>query len=183
MMTDLLNFEDQTVDAEKGVPPWVDPNTPDRPWIDVRIAAPWLQQRPYLVDPGQAEELRQRVGQAGFVLVDAWLEWEGQDPEREFLRELTARLGFNELGAGNWDAFNDRLWDFLRSNDSAPYAIVITGLDSLAERDTYHFLRCVHNLLSLTEGAGLSDSLANRQIEYFFVGAWRSETFAAKASS
>src|SRR5215813_13133206 len=63
-----------------------------------------------------------------------------------FLRELTVRLGFNELGAGNWDAFNDRLWDFLRSNDSTPYAIVITGLDSLAERDTYHFLRCVHNL-------------------------------------
>lgn len=158
--------------AERRIPPWVDPRTPDRPWLDVRAAVPWLQQRPYLVSPNNASELLERLSRAGFVVVAASSPASTEDPERAFLLELTQRLGFDELGAGNWDAFNDRLWDFLTGSESRPYAVVIQGLDALARFSTYHFLRCVHNLLSLTEGAGLSDSVANRQIEYFFVGEW-----------
>jgi len=160
------------VDAEKRVPPWVDPGGPDRPWIDVAAAVPWLMERPYLVSPSQANDLRERLAVAGFTVVDAWLADRAEHPERAFLVELTQRLGLNELGAGSWPAFNDRLWDFLSGADSMPYGVVICGLDLLAKSSTYHFLRCVHNLLSLTEGAGLADSIANRQIEYFFVGEW-----------
>jgi hypothetical protein len=124
---------------------------------------------------GGASKLRERLSQAGFVVVHATFSGGVDDPERAFLRELTKRLGFDELGAGHWGAFNDRLWDFLTGLESSPYAVVIEGLDALSQVSTYHFLRCVHNLLSLTEGAGLSDSVANRQIEYFFVGEWISK--------
>ncbi|MFD2420088.1 hypothetical protein [Amycolatopsis pigmentata] len=106
------------------------------------------------------------------MVVNASLHEGARDPERAFLVELTQRLRFNELGAGNWAAFEDRLWDFLTSPESTPYAVVIDGLDALARFNTYHFLRCVHNLLSITDGAALTDSTANRQIEYFFVGEW-----------
>jgi hypothetical protein len=125
-----------------------------------------------LVNPNNAHELCERLSRAGFMVVAASLPSRTEDPERAFLLELTQRLEFDELGAGNWDAFNDRLWDFLTGSESRPYAVVIEGLDVLSRFSTYHFLRCVHNLLSLTEGAGLSDSVANRQIEYFFVGEW-----------
>jgi hypothetical protein len=33
--------------------------------------------------------------------------------------------------------------------------------------DIYGFVRCVHLLLSMTEGVGLADGAASRQIEYF----------------
>lgn len=160
------------MDVEKRIPPWVDPRKPDRPWLDVGVAVPWLRQRPYLVSPRSVVELRAHLSRAGFTVVEASAPDSTEDPERAFLTELTQRLGFDELGAGNWAAFNDRLWDFLTGAESTPYAVVIEGLDVLARFSTYHFLRCVHNLLSLTEGAGLADPVANRQIEYFFVGEW-----------
>lgn len=162
----------QAVGAERRIPPWVDPRTPERPWLDVGAAVPWLPQKPYLVSPSSASELRERLFRAGFVVVDASLPESAEDPERAFLKALTQGLGFDELGAGNWAAFNDRLWDFLTGEESTPHAVVIGGLDALARFSTYHFLRCVHNLLSLTEGAALADITANRQIEYFFVGKW-----------
>jgi hypothetical protein len=163
----------RTVDAKRNLRPWVDPTTPERPWIDVHTAARWLKQRPYLIESGLAIDLRASLQNAGFMVVDVILEGHSDDPEGEFLKGLTRELGFRGPGAGSWAAFNDRLWDFLAGADSTPYAVVITGIDGLAERSTYHFVRCIHNLLSLTEGAGLTDSAANRQIEYFFVGDWR----------
>jgi hypothetical protein len=113
--------------------------------------------------------------QAGFSVVDARLEESADNPEREFLKELTRRLGFQEAGAGNWMAFADRLSDFLSGTESAPYAVIINGLDALARSSLYHFLRCVHNLLLIRETAPLSDVTANRQIEFFFVGEWEPE--------
>jgi hypothetical protein len=164
------------MDKSKKRPPWVDPATPDRPWIDVTGAVPWLRDRPYLAYADRAVELRGLLESAGFSIVEANPDW-GQaepNPERIFLQELTRRMGFREAGAGSWGAFSDRLWDFLSGSESTPYAVLIAGLDTLAVSDTYHFLRCVHNLLSLTEGVALADSVANRQIEYFFLGEWKS---------
>lgn len=172
MMTVSSRLEGRSVDAKKKLPAWVDPETPDRPWFNVHAPLPWLKPRPYLISLDREVELREALGQLGFVVVEARLASGSEDPERAFLQELTRRLGFNELGAGNWGAFNDRLWDFLTSSDSAPHAVVIRGIDELVDSDIYSFIRCVHNLLSLTEGAGLSDSAANRQIEYFFLGRW-----------
>lgn len=168
----LPRFEDRIVAAERRIPAWVDPATPRRPWIDAQAVLPWLRQRPYLVGGNRAGELRKGLQSADFAVVEASLQDGEKDPERAFLQELTYRLGFDELGAGSWGAFNDRLWDFLTSDESTPFAVMIVGMDALAKSDIYHFLRCVHNLLSLTEGAGLSNSAANRQIEYFFIGEW-----------
>jgi hypothetical protein len=172
MTTVSCRLEGRFVDAKKKLPAWVDPATPDRPWFNVHEPLPWLKPRPYLIGLGRENELREALDQLGFVVINAHLTSGSENPERAFLQELTRRLGFNELGAGHWGAFSDRLWDFLTSNDSTPHAIVISGVDELVDSDIYSFIRCVHNLLSLTEGAGLSDSKANRQIEYFFLGRW-----------
>jgi hypothetical protein len=68
--------------------------------------------------------------------------------------------------------FNDRLWDVLTSEDKAPIAVVIIGLDSMVKKNLHGFVKIVHNLLSLTEGVGLQSGEANRQVAYFFVGSW-----------
>jgi hypothetical protein len=168
------NLEGQTVDANKPrVPAWVNREEPPKLWIDLREELSWLKPRPYLVEREKEIELRSTLSSMGFTVAEVDLAEGPKDPERVFLLELTRRLGLSEAGAGSWAALNDRLWDFLRSEDSTPVAVVITGLDRLARSDIYSFLRCVHNLLSLTEGAGLSDSAASRQIEYFFVGGWQ----------
>jgi hypothetical protein len=119
-------------------------------------------------------ELRQELSAAGFYLVEARYNASDAPPERVFLMELTERLEFPRSGAGSWAAFNDRLWDFLTAGERNAVAVIIFGLDELLRGDIYSFLRCVHNLLSLTEGAGLSDASADRQIEYLFVGNWLS---------
>jgi hypothetical protein len=49
-------------------------------------------------------------------------------------------------------------------------AIVTTGLDAVAQSNTYRFLRCVHWLLESTCRVDMPD--ATRQVEYFFVGEW-----------
>jgi hypothetical protein len=109
----------------------------------------------------------------GFAVVEVSFTEGAKAPERSFLVELTRQLGLDGIDTGSWAAFNDRLWDFLRSEESTPVAVVITGLDGLAGSDIYSFIRCVHNLLSLTEGAGLSGGAAGRQVEYFFIGRWQ----------
>ena len=172
-MMDSSNLEGRTVDANKPrVPAWVDRAEPPKLWIDLKEGLSWLKPRPYLVEREREIELRSTLQTMGFAVTEVDLVEGSKNPERVFLLELTRRLGFSEAGAGSWAAFNDHLWDFLRSEDSTPVAIVMTGLDGLARADIYSFTRCVHNLLSLTEGAGLSDSAASRQIEYFFVGRW-----------
>ena len=40
------------VGSERRMLPWVDPRTPERPWLDVEAAVPWLRQKPYLISPG-----------------------------------------------------------------------------------------------------------------------------------
>jgi hypothetical protein len=164
------------VGANRKRPPWVDPATPERPWINVQQVVPWVRYPPpYLVSSSRVAELRGKLKRAGFSVVDARLEESADNPEREFLKELTRRLGFQEAGAGNWMAFADRLSDFLSGTESAPYAVIINGLDALARSSLYYFLRCVHNLLLIRETAPLSDVTANRQIEFFFVGEWEPE--------
>ncbi|WP_162908361.1 hypothetical protein [Allorhizocola rhizosphaerae] len=161
------------MDAKKErTPAWVDSSAPPKLWINLHQGLPWLKDRPYLVDRGQAAELRSALQGMGFTVVEAMFAGGPKDAERAFLVELTSKLRLNELGAGNWAAFNDRLWDFLKSEDATAVAVVIDGLDRLVDADIYTFVRCIHNLLSLTEGAGLTDSAANRQIEYFFIGDW-----------
>lgn len=158
--------------SKERIPAWVDSSAPPKLWINLAAGLPWLKARPHLVDHGRAAELRLGLRGMGFSVVDATFPGGTVDAEKAFLIELTRKLQFNELGAGNWDAFNDRLWDFLKSDDPTAVAVVIDGLDSLLDSDLYSFIRCVHNLLSLTEAVGLTDSAANRQIEYFFIGNW-----------
>lgn len=114
--------------------------------------------------------MRDTLQAIGFLVVDAALPVGAENVEQTFLAELARQLEFDELAGTNWAAFNDRLWDFV-AEDSTAVGVMITGLDSLRS-DTYTLLRCVHNLLSLTEGPGLTDGVADRQIEYFFVGRW-----------
>lgn len=159
------------MDAETPrVPAWVRTSVPPRLWIDLAKHIPWLRPRPYLVEPGRATELRDTLQAIGFLVVDAALPVGAENVEQTFLAELARQLEFDELAGTNWAAFNDRLWDFV-AEDSTAVGVMITGLDSLRS-DTYTLLRCVHNLLSLTEGPGLTDGVADRQIEYFFVGRW-----------
>ena len=82
------------------------------------------------------------MSRAGFEVVDESLPKGAEDPECAFLTALTRALRFEELGAGSWAAFNDRLWDFLTGQESTPHAVVIGGLDALARFSTHHFLRC-----------------------------------------
>ncbi|MGI8335231.1 hypothetical protein ACRYCC_35225 [Actinomadura scrupuli] len=145
------------------------------PWIDLQDLLPWLKPRPYLVDQSRTPELQAKLAGAGFHIVEVHYNHSEAPPEQVFLIELTKKLEFPQSGAGGWAAFNDRLWDFLTSGDRTAVAVLIMGLDTLLGEDVYSFTRCVHNLLSLTEGAGLSDSAADRQIEYFFVGSWHSD--------
>ena len=82
-------------------------------------------------------------------------------------------MGFSDVGAGSWAAFNDRLWDLLTADDELPVALFIGGLDQLLPHELHSLVRCIHNLLSMTEGVGLTDVSADLQVEYFFVGTWR----------
>ncbi|MGW6199353.1 hypothetical protein ACWF0M_24605 [Kribbella sp. NPDC055110] len=50
--------------------------------------------------------------------------------------------------------------------------MIVEHADRLLANDLHTFVRCVHKLVSLTEGAGLSDDRAQRQVVYFFVGQW-----------
>jgi len=161
------------VDASSSrVPPWVDATAPPRLWIDVINGLPWLKPPPYLVESDRQDEARTGLAAMGFSIVEAMFTGTPENAEESLLVELTRRLRFDEAGAGSWAAFNDRLWDFLSSQETEAVAVVIGGLDQLIESSIHGLLRCVHTLLSLTEGVGLANSSASRQIEYFFVGRW-----------
>ncbi|MFG1622109.1 hypothetical protein [Kribbella sp. NPDC049227] len=147
-----------------GVGEWVE-------WVDVVARMPWLTTEPYLLERRELEATLRGLEELGFRVVRADAP-DGGDLEEALLIELSARLGFSPLGAGSWAAFNDRLWDLLTARDEPPVAVVIDGADRLLRRSLHTFVRCVHNLLSLTEGVGLSDTQAQRQVEYFFVGEW-----------
>ncbi|WP_131803563.1 MULTISPECIES: hypothetical protein [Pseudofrankia] len=163
---DSFKSEGRSVDAE----------TPKAPklWVDMVANLPWLRSKPFFVDGHDEKILVETVVRLGFRLVYVDLPRDAGNPEEELLKELTKRLHFSELGAGSWAAYSDRIWDLQMSGDEAPVAIVIRGLDHLLRSDVHSFVRCVHNLLSMTEAVGLSDSRADLQIEYFFVGSWSS---------
>lgn len=112
------------------------------------------------------------MGRSGFQVVRAAFPGSRGSAEEVLLVELTGKLGFSARGAGSWAAFSDRLWDLQRSAGEPPVAVVVGGLDELSRVDLHGFVRCVHNLLSMTEGVGLADRADDRQIEYFFVGSW-----------
>jgi hypothetical protein len=143
-----------------------------RPWLDVSAALPKLARRPYLVATSRTDELIAALAGIGFRVVSVSGEVESSDFADDLLTKLTRILGFSEAGAGSWAAFNDRFWDLLTSPDPQPVALVVHGLDSLVHRDVHALLLCVHNLLSMTEGVGLEDASASRQVEHFFVGDW-----------
>jgi hypothetical protein len=133
---------------------------------------PWLKSKPYLVAPTKVDELTQSLEGLGFRLISAKLPSGVSDVEETLLVELTRELKFAASGAGSWAAYNDRLWDLQVGEDDTPVAILISGLDRLIFSDLHSLLRCIHNLLSMTEAVGLSDGRADLQIEYFFVGSW-----------
>ncbi|GGS18507.1 hypothetical protein GCM10010171_08800 [Actinokineospora fastidiosa] len=141
-------------------------------WLDVGLELPWLRPRPYFVDRRREAELTATVARMGFKVIEADVRADPETVEEDLLVELTRLLEFNELGAGSWAAFEDRLWDLLCEHDKPGVAVIIRGLDGLVGVDLYRLVRCVHKLVSMTEGVGLADAAASRQVEYFFVGEW-----------
>jgi hypothetical protein len=143
---------------------------------------PWLESKPFLVDISRTEVLVETLSGLGFRVVRASLPAASQDVEEELLIELSRKLDFSELGAGSWAAYSDRLWDLQMLEDVAPVAVVIEGLDVLLRSNLHSLLRCVHNLLSMTEAVGLSDDRADLQMEYFFTGVWQFNVESASDS-
>ncbi|HET6738349.1 MAG TPA: hypothetical protein VFH76_05435 [Kribbella sp.] len=138
-------------------------------YVDLEARLPWLTAEPYLLDVADLAATRAALDELGFRTVTAKAPAAG-DLERSLLVELTERLGFTALGAGSWAAFSDRLWDLVTESWDPPIAVVIEGFSRLMEVDLRTFVRCVHNLVSLTECVGLADDRAQRQFVYFFVG-------------
>lgn len=124
------------------------PNSPRKmnQWVDVEAGIDWLPTSPYLLTPDRLIPTVQRLSKA---------------------------LSFSPLGAGHWGAFSDRLWDLLTAENKQPVAVVIDDFDHVLRTDFHTFVRIVHKLLFLTEDLGMSsETEADRQVEYFFVGVW-----------
>lgn len=141
-------------------------------WVDVEEQLPWLTTEPYLL---QVDDLNRTVASldaCGFQLVSVQMPEDG-DLETKLLIELSKQLGFALVGSGSWAEFSDRLWDLLSASWNPPIAVMLHGSDQLLANNLHVFLRCLHNLLSLTEAVGLSHSEAQRQVVYFFVGSWQ----------
>ncbi|GAA0256447.1 hypothetical protein GCM10010492_66720 [Saccharothrix mutabilis subsp. mutabilis] len=151
-----------------------EPHSP-RSWVDLVVEFPQLKSRPYLVERQNLDSLTEVLKRHKFRLVIANPSLAGADNKEEsLLKELTLKLGFSEPGAGSWAAFSDRLWDLQNDRSASPVAVIVENLDQLLHSDLHSFLRCVHNLLSMTEGVGLADPRNDLQVEYFFVGSWLS---------
>ncbi|MGC5012808.1 hypothetical protein ACLQ2R_18750 [Streptosporangium sp. DT93] len=141
-------------------------------WVDVVGRISWLRSRPFLVDVSKVGALVGDLSESGFRVVRVDFPRGAADSEEALLIELSGRLGFSESGAGSWAAYNDRLWDLQTAESEPPLAVLIEGLDALLQSDVQRFVRCVHNLLSMTEAADPADAETGLQIEYFFTGRW-----------
>lgn len=145
-----------------------------RPWLDVVSELTMLRSRPYMIEVDESALVVEALQSMGFRVVEVHWSPSVLDAEQSLLIELTRRLGFSELGAGNWAAFNDRLWDLQKyGKDEPPVALMIYGLDRLLACDIQSFVGSIYRLLSLTESVELDDQRNDLQIEYFFVGGWR----------
>ncbi|MEU4293980.1 hypothetical protein AB0E63_37665 [Kribbella sp. NPDC026596] len=142
-----------------------------RVWADLEARMGWLPKEPYLLESGDLKATLRELDALGFRVVRTRAPEEG-NLEEALLIELTERLGFAAGGAGSWAAFEDRLWDLQHAPGEPPIAVVIDGFDRFMRRSVHTFVRCIHNLVSMTEAVGLSDERADLQIEYFFVGDW-----------
>lgn len=161
--TGLFRSEGRIVDASKSGE-WAD-------WVDVEERLPWLTTEPYLLKTEDLEKTLVSLEALGFrvIMVQAP---DGDNLEKKLLIELSRSLDFTPVGAGSWAAFSDRLWDLLSEAWDPPVAVFVEGADRLLATDLHVFVRCVHNLVSLTERVGLADDQAQRQVVYFFVGHW-----------
>ncbi|WP_327637819.1 hypothetical protein OHB24_05290 [Kribbella sp. NBC_00482] len=140
-------------------------------WVDVEARLPWLTTEPYLLETDDLGRTLTSLEELGFRVVRVQAPQEG-DLESGLLVELSEGLGFTGLGAGSWAAFADRLWDLLTDGWHPPVAVIVEDADRLLAKDLHTFVRCVHKLVSLTEGVGFSDDRAQRQVVYFFIGHW-----------
>ncbi|MEI8413109.1 MULTISPECIES: hypothetical protein [unclassified Kribbella] len=140
-------------------------------WIDLEANLPWLTAEPYLLERDDLEKTLDGLAGLGFRVVRVRAPERG-DLEEGLLIELSGRLGFSGVGAGSWAAFSDRLWDLLTAPEEPPVAVVIELFDRILQQSLHTFVRCIHNLVSMTEGVGLSDEGADLQVAYFFVGDW-----------
>lgn len=140
-------------------------------WIDLEANLPWLTTEPYLLEREDLEATLGGLGELGFRVVRAQAPEQG-DLEEGLLIELSGRLAFSGVGAGSWAAFSDRLWDLLTAPEEPPVAVVIERFDRILQQSLHTFVRCIHNLVFITEGVGLSDERADLQVAYFFVGDW-----------
>jgi hypothetical protein len=153
-------------------PAWVDLATPERPWNSLEGVVDGAPFEPYLVETRAAEDLRNRLREIGFDAVDIVFDPASSDPERSLLRSIGQGLSLDPVEVSNWPTYADRIGILLSGRESTPLAVIVNQSGELADRSMYHFVRCVHILLSLTEVSILNDPRANRQLEYFFVGDW-----------
>lgn len=160
---DSFRLEGRIVDADMSHE-WAD-------WVDIERSMPWLPTEPYLLMAADLDRTLAALDEHGFKIVRMQMP-DGVDVEVALLTELSKKLEFTTVGVGSWAAFADRLWDLLTESWYPPIAVIIEQADSLLARDVHAFVRCVHNLLALTEGVGSSDRDAQRQVEYFFIGKW-----------
>jgi RNAse (barnase) inhibitor barstar len=143
------------------------------PWVDVEAGIDWLPTSPYLLTPDRLTPTVQRLEFLGFQVVRVNAGALAPDLEDSLLIELSKALSFSPLGAGHWGAFSDRLWDLLTAENKQPVAVLIEDFDHVLRADFHTFVRIVHKLLSLTEDLGMnSETEADRQVEYFFLGLW-----------
>jgi hypothetical protein len=90
--------------------------------------------------------------------------------EAGLLVELSRNLGITAHGAGSLAAFSVRLWDLLTEEWYPSVSVVVERAARLLANDLQAFVRCVLNLVSLSELVGLADRRAQRQVVFFFVG-------------
>lgn len=135
-------------------------------WIAVREALPWLPPPPYLVDSGQAAQLREELRRIGFKVFEA--DAESCADERGFLLAIGDALGFPDYYGANWAAFEDCLGDLLR-DDAGHVALLVVGADTLMRSDLHAFVRGVHLLQeAVTEVERMQPE--QFQFEVFHVG-------------
>jgi hypothetical protein len=141
------------------------------PWVDLEANIDWLAGRPHLIAEYLLQATVDRLEALGFQVIRLEVHDVDEKFEESLLIELCRRLEFSPAGAGSYASFNDRLWDFLEA-DRPPVAIVIQHFDRVLNTDVRAFARCIYQLLSMTEDAGVSAPDADLQLEFFFSGRW-----------
>ncbi|WP_371615856.1 barstar family protein [Streptomyces sp. NBC_00454] len=138
-------------------------------WEDLPMSKFDVGDRPYLISEAECRKVLDGLAGAGVSILEA--DASGVLSEDDFLVLLGRVYGFPEYYGENWDAFLDCFADVVEA-DSAPIVLVISGLSSFFESDFRSFLRCLHELESVTESIPLFRSVIPRKVVNLYPGHW-----------